>query len=122
MSILPDPPPEGESLRDAALALLRVHRAALVRDLTRAAVRLALERGTITADDVRSVVPIPPGIRPVVVGVALRDAADAGILRRIGYRPSTRPVAHARPLTVWRLTDPAAAVAWLDAHPPILTD
>ena len=83
MSNLFDPEParngagEGETLRDKALSLLHAHRAAVVRDLTRAAVRLALERGTITADDVRDVVPIPPGIRPVVVGAAIRDAAAA---------------------------------------------
>jgi hypothetical protein len=115
-------PHEGERRRDAALSLLRVRRAALVRDLTRAAVRLALERGTVTADDVRAVVPIPEGIRPVVVGAAFRDAALAGILRRTGYRPSTRPAAHARPLAVWQLADQAAALAWLDTHPPLDTD
>jgi hypothetical protein len=109
---------EGEACRDAALNLLRVHRAAIIRDLTRAAVRLALERGEITADDVRAVAPIPPGIRPVVVGAAIRDLADAGIIHRVGYRNSTRPAAHARPLAVWRLADAAAALAWLAAHPP----
>ena len=121
MSILPPVGGDGEALRDAALALLRVHRAALVRDLTRAAVRIALERGIVTADDVRAVVPIPAGIRPVVVGAAVRDAADTGIIQRIGYRPSTRPAAHARPLSVWRLADAAAAVAWLADHPPLTT-
>jgi hypothetical protein len=113
---------EGEARRDAALNLLRVHRAALVRDLARAAVRLALASDDITADDVRAAVPIPPGIRPVVVGAAMRDLADAGILRRVGYRPSVRPAAHARPLSVWRLADAAAALAWLAAHPPIPAD
>lgn len=119
MTTLPDPGPSGESRRDAALALLRAHRAALVRDLTRATVRLAVDRNTVTADDVRAVVPIPPGIRPVVVGAALRDVALSGIVRRIGYRPSTRPAAHARPLAVWQLADRDAALAWLAAHPPI---
>ena len=41
---------EGEARRDAALNLLRIRRAALVRDLARAAVRLALERHRITAE------------------------------------------------------------------------
>lgn len=119
MSILPDGSAEGEARRDAALSLLRIHRAAVVRDLTRAAVRIALERGELTADDVRAVVPIPAGIRPVVVGAAMRDAADAGILRRIDYRKSGRRVAHARPLSVWQLADADAALAWLAAHPPL---
>jgi hypothetical protein len=112
----------GEARRDAALNLLRVHRAAIIRDLTRAAARLALERHEITADEVRAVVPIPPGIKPVVVGAVFRDLADAGIIRRIGYRNSKRPAAHARPLAVWRLADAAAAHAWLAAYPPTPAD
>jgi hypothetical protein len=124
MAILPpiDNAGEGEARRDAALNLLRAHRADLVRDLTRAAVRLALERHEITADDVRAVVPIPPGIKPVVVGAVFRDLADAGIIRRVGFRNSTRPAAHARPLSLWRLADADAALAWLDAHPPTPAD
>lgn len=122
MSSLPDAGPSGEALRDAALALLRTHRAALVRALSRAAVRIALERGTVTADDVRHAVPIPAGIRPVVVGAAVRDVATAGVLRRVGYRPSARPEAHARPLTVWQLSDEPTGRAWLAAHPPLTTD
>lgn len=121
MTILPsiDKDGDGETLRDAALYLLRQRRAALVRDLARAAVRLALTGDDITADDVRAVVPIPNGIRPVVVGAAMRDLADAGIIQRVGYRPSARAVAHARPLSVWRLADAAAAHAWLATHPPL---
>ena len=115
-------PTEAEARRDAALNRLRVHRAAIIRDLTRAAVRLVLERHEITADDVRAVVPIPPGIKPVVVGAVFRDLADAGILCRVGYRNSKRPVAHARPLTVWRLINVDAALAWLAAHPPTPAD
>jgi hypothetical protein len=112
----------GEARRDAALAILRVHRPVVFRDLTRAAVRIALDRGELTADVLRAVVPIPPGIRPVVVGAAIRDLALAGIIRRIGYRPSARPEAHARPLAVWHLTTIAAAHAWLAAHPPLSRD
>jgi hypothetical protein len=113
---------EGEARRDAALNLLRVHRAAIVRDLTRAAVRLALELGEVTADELRAKVTIPPGIRPVVVGAVFRDLADAGILCRVGYRNSKRAAAHARPVSIWRLVDSEAALAWLAAHPPLSTD
>ena len=114
-----NPAAEGEARRDKALSLLRVHRAALVRDLARAAVRLALERGHITADDVRACVAIPAGISPKAVGVVFRDLADSRILRRVGFRPSTRPAAHARPLSVWQLADADAGAAWLAAHPPL---
>lgn len=117
MHIIPDDRSDGESLRDDALTLLTAHRADLIRDRQRAALRLALTRDDITADDIRAVVPIPPNVRPVVVGAALRPLAVAGYLRRIGYRASARPVAHARPLGVWSLADAAGAAAWLAAHP-----
>lgn len=113
---------EGEARRDKALSLLRARRAALVRELQTAALRAALERGELCADDVRAVVPIPANISPKVVGAAFRELADAGILRRAGFRASTRPIAHARPLSVWRLADAAGAAAWLAAHPPINAD
>jgi hypothetical protein len=112
MAILPAGGADGEAPRGAALNLLRVRRATLVR-CTAAALRIALERGEVSADDVRAVVPIPPGISPKLVGGVFRDLADAGIFCRTGFRNSTRPAAHARPVSVWRLADPAAAAARL---------
>lgn len=121
MSSLPPNGAEGEALRDAALAVLRVHRSELVRALQITALRVALQRGTVTADDVRGLVEIPTGTSPKVVGAAFRDLALSGILRRTGYQNSTRAKAHARPLTVWALADAAGAAAWLAAHPPLAT-
>ena len=113
---------EGERRRDEALARLRVHRAALIRELQAAALRVALDRGEVCADDVRALVTIPAGINPKVNGAALRELADAGILSNTGtYRRSRRPEAHARPLPVWRLADTAGAAAWLAVRPPLST-
>lgn len=116
----PDPSvngtPDGEARRDAALNHLRVHRGELIRQFQAAAVRFALERGEVCADDVRPLVPIPPGTSPKLVGTVFRDLSDAGILRNVGYRKSRRPVAHARPLTVWALADAGKANAWLESH------
>jgi hypothetical protein len=69
----------------------------------------------VCADDVRAVVTIPPDISPKLVGVVFRDLADAGILRRNGFRNSNRPAAHARPLSDWRLADANAAAVRLAA-------
>ncbi len=109
-----DETPSGEALRDTALDLLRQHRAALVRECTVAALRIALREGEVTADDVRAVVPIPPGINPKLVGAAFNDLAD-GILRRSGDRPSNRKLAHARRVTLWELGDHSAAIGRLAA-------
>jgi hypothetical protein len=125
MTMIPPIPPsddgrEGKRRRDEALGRLRGHRAAVVRLLQRAAVRIALDAGTVTADDVRALLSIPADMSPKLVGCAFRDLADAHLVRRIGYRPSVRAVAHARPLSVWQLADAAAAVAWLASNPPIV--
>src|SRR5206468_2473114 len=109
VSILPEPLPSGEARRDAALELLRARRAELIRRCTAAALRIALERRAVCADDVRALVVIPPGVSPKLVGCVFRDLADRKILRRAGYVNSNRPVAHARPLSLWRLADAAAA-------------
>ena len=109
MNILQPNGPEGEALRDSALNVLRVHRAGLIRQCTAAAIRVAIASGEVCADDVCALVAIPPGISPKFVGCVFRDLADAGILRREGYRNSNRPVAHSRPLSVWRIADAYAA-------------
>lgn len=103
----------GEARRDAALGTLRVHRAVLIRKFTAAALRFVLAGGEVCADDVRGEVEIPADVSPKCVGVVFRDLADAGILRRAGYRASVRPIAHARPLSIWHLADRDAAVAYL---------
>lgn len=121
MSIVTSDRPDGESLRDGALSLLRARRADLIRKCTAAAIRVALDRGEVCADDVRAVVTIPADLSPKLVGVVFRDLADAGILRRVGFQNSTRPAAHARPLSVWRLADAAAALGRLAAHSPTPT-
>jgi len=121
MSILPPAGDSGETRRDAALNLLADRRPVLVRDIRRAAVRLALTGDTFTADDLRAAVDIPDGINPVVVGSAVRALAVAKIIRKDGSRNSKRKRAHARPNAVWTLADRAAAVAWLAANPPLAT-
>ena len=113
MAIVPPPCGDGEARRDAALGLLRAHRAALIRECTAAALRVALDRGEVCADDVRPLVAIPADVSPKVVGVVFKDLAHAGILRRDRFKNSNRPAAHARPLSVWALADATAAAARL---------
>lgn len=103
----------GEMMRDEALDLFRDHKPELVDQIKRAILEVALDRGEVTADDVRPLVAIPEGTDPRVVGTAFKDLRDAGILRREGERNSTRPEAHARELKRWVLADEPAALAML---------
>ena len=114
-----DPNAGGEARRDEALAILNRTRRATIRTLQRAAINLALTCGKITADDLRAVVSIPPGIDPVVVGAAVRGLAVAGVLKRDGYKRSARPVAHCRPVAEWTLVDRGHAIDWLSVNPSL---
>ena len=126
MAIVPTDRPDGEALRDCALALLRAHRAALVRRIQRAYLRHLLDKGPDTSDAVRALVPIPAGIDPRVVGAAVRaQSADDGLIFSTGRQRSRRPEAHARNLDVWAIRDRAAAERWLIEHPepgPVVED
>ena len=66
----------------------------------------------------RQEVELPPGLDAKLFGAVPGTLALAGIIERAGFAKTTRPVAHARPVTDWQLTDRAAAVAWLAEHPP----
>ena len=107
---------EGIRRRDMALTRLRERCTPIIRQLQIAAIRVALETGTVCADDVRALVDIPPGTSPKVVGAVFRELASGGLLSHIGSRPSERPIAHARTINVWRIADFAAASAFLTAH------
>lgn len=110
---------EGERRRDAAHALLVARRECIVRRGRRALLLALINRGTATADDVRSAVRLPPEIGPRCLGAVPGELARAGLIRRIGYTPSTRPTAHARPTAVWELLDADGARLWLSRHPDL---
>jgi hypothetical protein len=109
----------GERRRDEALALLRDHRASLVRRVQRAYVLHLLSSGPSTIDAARAAVPIPPGLDPRLVGAAVRGLAELRLIRRAGLSRSTRPQAHGRDLPLWQIADPAAAAGWLADHPEL---
>lgn len=109
----------GETCKLDAMAVLAVQREAVVRRGQRALLTALLSLGTATADEVRDAVDLPDGIDPVCLGAVPLALVRAGIIRRAGFTPTCRPMAHARPLTVWTLADQAAAERWLLAHPEL---
>ncbi|MGD9648653.1 MAG: hypothetical protein AB7U73_23280, partial [Pirellulales bacterium] len=45
------------------------------------------------------------------------DAELARIVEAVGFAKTARPLAHARPIMVWRLLDRTKAEEWLRTHP-----
>ncbi len=107
----------GESRKLDALAMLADRRDLCVLRGRRALLTALLATGEATDDDVRDTLTLPGGIDPVCLGAVPGALARAGIIRRVGYVPTCRPDAHARPVSVWTLADRAAAVRWLADHP-----
>lgn len=107
----------GEDRKLGTHALLEIRREVYVLRGRRARLRRLLDAGEATADDVRDAVELPDEINPVCLGVVPGVLARVGIIERVGFAESRRPDAHARPVSVWRLADRAAALAWLAAHP-----
>lgn len=90
----------GQALRDEGIA--RVEDAAddWERAVIDQAIRAVADRGReFSANDVRPL--LPPGVRPKLIGARFRTAATRGVIRRVGYTPSTDPGTHAHPVTVW---------------------
>jgi hypothetical protein len=108
---------EGERRKRKALTLLEARRRVYVRRGRRALLSQLLASGTATADDVRAAVELPRGIGPRCYGAVPTALAKAGLIRAVGYRPSERPEAHGRPVTIWQLADRGGALAWLRDHP-----
>lgn len=81
-----------------------------------AMLRVLLDRGTCTMDDVRELVPVPYGVSPAAFGGVPHALFNAGIITRDGYRPTGRAEAKDRPVAVWRLVDRAAAECWIATH------
>ena len=107
----------GRALEDAAHAILEARRKRFLTLARRELLAVLLERGTASADDVRERLTLPADIGPVCLGAVPKPFALSRIIRRIGLVTTTRPVAHARTISVWELVDPDAARQWLADHP-----
>jgi hypothetical protein len=108
---------DGARRKDDELERLAKLRAIHVNRGRRALLSALLAHGTATADDVRAGVDLPSGVNPVCLGAVAPPLAKAGIIALAGFSLSSRPTAHARPVSVWALRDRDAAIAWLAEHP-----
>jgi hypothetical protein len=108
---------EGERRKDASLDTLGARRERYVIAGRRALVKAMVANGTATADDVRDQVELPEGIDPKCFGSVPGPLARAGIAERVGFVTTTRPSAHARPISVWKIANFSKAEQWLREHP-----
>jgi hypothetical protein len=110
---------EGERRKQDAFAVLTANRECVIRRAQRALLTVLLETGSATADDVRELVELPPGINAKCFGAAPGPLARSKIIRADGFAKTCRPIGHARPVTIWKLADRPAAEIWLRNHPDL---
>ena len=84
----------GRAGRDAALRDLEEYRAEWLAEARVTARLVALNEGSVCADDIHRISPIPEGLDPRVMGAALKIPE----LVPDGYVQTKRPEAHARPI------------------------
>ena len=80
-------------------------------------VRIAIERGSVTAGDLRRAIPFPEGEHHNVKGAVFLCALQRGLLRRRGHARASWDAANAHHLRVWVPTQQAEA--WLAQTPEI---
>lgn len=95
----PAQPPLGRVLKDAALDGMEGR--GWVRRARLAAMQIARDKGTVTIDDVHEACPLPEVMHLNTWGVVLRSP----MFRPLGWRESTRPVAHGRYTREWELNE-----------------
>lgn len=93
--------PKTDSFKQEVLPLFEQGRADWLVKARAAARKIAIERGTVTIDDVRDVCPPPDGVDPRVMGAVLRAPA----FEVIKYQKSSRRECHNRPVAVFRLIE-----------------
>ena len=61
-------------------------------------------------------VEVPAGINPKLYGAVPGPLARAGIIAADGFTKTSRPTAHARPITGWQLANRQKAERWLEVN------
>ena len=89
-----------EHALQAALTQVEAHAPADWKNAATAVLaRLAATGKPFTTDDVWAALPQPP--EPRAIGALIKSAAQAGKIYRVGWRSSSRPECHCRPVAMW---------------------
>jgi len=87
----------GRELRDQAIERVAINKESYVQAARKVMHEILDRAGRVTSDDVRDLLPVPDGMDPRVLGAVF---ARCG-LRRIGWKETRYPQAHARPIAIW---------------------
>jgi hypothetical protein len=121
MATLFDEPPDlpgGEALRDGILGRFEGTAADPLLEARHVFLGLLLGgRVTVSIDDVRPRVYLPPGANAQKLAGYAVPLEKAGIVERVGDEKTNRKTSHARRIGKYALRNPAAARDWLAKNP-----
>ncbi len=107
-------------LKQQVLEFFENSREAIIRRARRLFLNVLLNSptGICSADAISDALAIHKAAKRLL-GAVPGPFAKAGLIERIGYIASTRPEAHARPISLWKLIDREGASQWLLTHPEL---
>lgn len=89
----------GRRLRDNQLALFEIRQAEFLERCRALAVEVCKRRGTVSINDIRARIAVPPGVHPSVLGSVFKSK----VFSVVGFTEAHHPEAHARIIRVYAL-------------------
>lgn len=89
----------GRSLRDSQLALFEIRQAEFLESCRALAIEVCKRQGSVSINDIRARISVPPGVHPSVLGSVFKTKAFSVV----GYTEAAHPQAHARIVRVYAL-------------------
>lgn len=89
----------GRALRDSQLALFEMRQADFLESCRALAIEVCKRKGSVSINDIRARLTIPPGVHPSVLGSVFKTKDFFAV----GYTEATHPQAHARIVRIYAL-------------------
>ena len=92
---------QAQKLRDIGITIVYGNNSEWVDEARKVAKHLARINGQVSSDDVLDFYPRPDDVHPNATGSIFREKG----WRKVGYKQSERPSAHARVIGIYKLTE-----------------
>ena len=89
----------GRDMRDRQLDIFEQRDHQFLERCRALAVLVCTQRGEVSINDIRSIIEVPPGVHPSVLGAVFRTKQ----FTRVGFIEAAHPQAHARVVRVYSL-------------------
>lgn len=91
----------GRAIKERQLAMFQERDHEFLERCRRTALEIARRQLTVSINDVRKFVDVPPGIHPSVLGAVFKDKR----FKAVGYTEATHTAAHGRVVRVYQINN-----------------